>query len=162
MAIVRFNPATDLFNLQREMNRLFGDFVPSVRKDQDEFESAVWRPMVDVHEDENSYVVDAELPGLKKEDVKINFQDGVLTIAGERKYEREQGGQPENGGGVKVETKKSASVHRMERLYGKFYRSFSFPTQVNPDGINAKFSDGVLTVTVPKAEQVKPRQIQIA
>jgi HSP20 family protein len=157
MAIVRFNPANELFNLQREMNRLFTDFFPTQRKGE-EFESGVWRPMVDIHEDENSYLIDAELPGLRREDVKINFQDGVLTISGERRYEREGKGENGNSDG---EGKKGGTVHRMERLYGKFYRTFSFPSTINADAIKAKFEDGVLKVTVPKAEEVKPRQIEI-
>lgn len=154
MAIARFNPAQDLFNLQREMNRLFGDFLPTAKKEQEEFASAVWRPMVDVHEDDDSFQVDAEIPGVRKEDLKINFQDGILTISGERTYDREQ----KEGNG---ENRKGVSCHRMERFYGKFYRSFSFPSAVAPDAINARFEDGVLHVTVPKAEQVKPRQIEI-
>jgi HSP20 family protein len=158
MAIVRFNPATDLFGLQREMNRLFTDFFPTKRS-QEEFESAVWRPMVDVHEDENSYYIDAELPGLRREDVKLNFQDGVLTISGERRYTREQKTGGENGHGEG--NGKGSSCHRMERFYGKFHRQFSFPTHVDADRIAAKFEDGVLKVTVAKAEEVKPRQIEI-
>jgi HSP20 family protein len=158
MAVVRFNPGNELFGLQREMNRLLSDFFP-VAKKAEEFESAVWRPMVDVHEDENNYYVDAELPGLRKEDVKMSFQDGVLTISGERRFEREQkGGEEENGNGS---AKKGNSYHRMERMYGKFHRQFNFSAHVNAEGITAKFEDGVLKVQVPKAEEVKPRQIEI-
>jgi HSP20 family protein len=157
MAIVRFNPVNELFGLQREMNRLFNDVFPAQKK-QEEFESAVWRPMVDVHEDENGYYIDAELPGLRKEDVKINFQDGMLTISGERKYEREQKNGDDNGNSGA----KGTSCHRMERFYGKFYRQFTFPAHVDADRIAAKFEDGVLKVKVAKAEEVKPRQIDIA
>jgi HSP20 family protein len=158
MAVVRFNPANELFGLQREVNRLLTDFFP-VAKKAEEFESAVWRPMVDVHEDENNYYVDAELPGLRKEDVKINFQDGVLTISGERRFQHEE--KVAEGENVEAAAKKGNNFHRMERMYGKFQRQFNFTSHVNADRITAKFEDGVLKVQVPKAEEVKPRQIEI-
>lgn len=165
MSIVRY-PATGLYglqrDLQREMNKIFDSVFPTQRKATEEgFESAVWRPVVDVHEDENSYIIDAELPGLTREDVKLSFQDGTLTISGERSYQHEKrvenGENGTNGNGAS----KEKNCHRMERFYGKFYRSFSFPTAVNPDAINARFDNGILTITVPKAEAVRPRQIEI-
>lgn len=174
MAIVRFNPMNEVMNLQREMDRLVDRFFPATRTDDEAARSAVWRPTVDIHEDENSYTIDAELPGMKKEDVKISFQDGVLSISGERRYEYEEVPTAEEKGGngngkgegtvegrVPVEKRAGRSCHRMERFYGRFHRSFTFPTAVNPDAINARFDNGVLKVSVPKAEQVKPRQIQI-
>lgn len=171
MAIVRFNPVNEVMNLQREMDRLVDRFFPVTRADE-EARSAVWRPTVDIHEDENNYMIDAELPGMKKEDVKISFQDGVLAISGERLYEYEEKApaaeEKGNGNGdgkvegrVSVERKVGRSCHRMERYYGRFHRSFTFPTAVNPDAINARFENGILKVVVPKAEQVKPRQIEI-
>ena len=154
MAIVRFNPFNDFVSLQREMNRLFDTVAPSRFKDTNEDrDSAVWRPVVDVHEDENNYLIDVELAGMGKDDVKLNFQDGTLSIAGERKYEHEKN--DENGSNGK-------NSHRIERFYGKFYRSFTFPTTVNSDGISATFDNGILKVSVPKAEEVKPRQISIS
>lgn len=161
MSIVRY-PAIGIQgvqrDLQREMNRLFDTFFPTTRKTTEEgFESAVWRPMVDVHEDEHSYIIDAELPGMGREDVRINFQEGTLTLSGERSYrheKRENGENGENGA-------KDKNCHRLERFYGKFFRSFTFPSAVNADAITAKFDNGLLTITVPKAETVKPRQIQI-
>ena len=170
MAIVRFNPINEVANLQREMDRLVDRFFPVTRNDEDGARSAVWRPIVDIHEDENSYMIDAELAGMRKEDVKISYQDGVLSIAGERRYEYEEkvpaaesngNGNGQHEGRVSTEKRSSRSCHRMERFYGRFHRSFSFPTAVDPDGITAKFEDGILKVVVPKAEQVKPRQITI-
>ena len=158
MAVVRINPGNELFGLQREVNRLLTEFFPVAKKGE-ELETAVWRPLVDVHEDDNSYYVDAELPGLRKEDVKMNFQDGVLTISGERRFQHVVNGEEgvdENGA-----AKKGNNVHRMERKYGKFHRQFNFTSHVNADNITAKFEDGVLKVQVPKAEEVKPRQIEI-
>jgi HSP20 family protein len=196
MSIVRFNPLSEVLNLQREMNKLFETVSSSPRRsDAEEFESAVWRPVVDVHEDENSYMIDIELPGLTREDLKINFQENTLAISGERRYQRDGGNKQNaegsqqqnaqatrqeangqgtdgaaNGGqkgeaGTKVEVqskKKSVSAHRVERFYGRFFRSFAFPTAVNAEGITARFENGVLEVTVPKAEEVKPRQITIS
>lgn len=160
MSIIRY-PAGNfgLFqrDLQREVNRLFDSFFPTTRKSADEgFESAVWRPMVDVHEDEHNFVIDAELPGLKREEIKINFQDGTLSISGERSYQHEKKANGENGNG-----EKEKNAHRVERFYGRFHRSFTFPTAVNSDRISAKFEHGVLTITVPKAEEVRPRLIEV-
>lgn len=175
MAIVRFNPMSEVMNLQREMNRFVDSFLSPASRDTGEGPaSAVWRPVVDIHEDDNGYIIEAELPGMSKDQVSINYQDGVLTLSGERRYAREEEpGRTEEEESGKVQTgrtngngnghskEKGISCHRMERFYGKFYRSFSFPSAVDPDNINAKFDGGVLTVTVPKAEVVKPRRIEI-
>jgi len=153
MANIRIHPLAT-YNLQREFNRLFDTIFPTpTDKAADaEPQSAVWRPTVDLHENSDGFIVDAELPGLKKEDVQINFQDGTLSISGERKYAYEKKG--EDGA-------KDESCHRMERFYGRFHRSFTFPTAVDADKIRASFDNGVLKVVVPKAEVVKPRQIEI-
>lgn len=145
MTLVRWNPTTDLMNLQREFDRVFRGFNTGRTKDED-YESAVWSPMVDITEDEEKYELSFDIPGMKKDDIKMNFADGTLKISGER---------------ASVEEKEDATCHRVERVSGRFFRSFNFPTQVNSDRIAAKYEDGVLTVTVPKAEEVKPRQIKI-
>ncbi len=106
-----------------------------------------WMPAVDVREEDDAYVFSAELPGLTREEVNITVEDNVLTLSGERKFEDQQ-----NGG----------NYHRIERTYGAFSRSFSLPGQVDSDKIAASFKDGLLTVTVPKTEQAKPRQIKIS
>lgn len=146
MTITRWNPVNDLMNLQREMNRVFSGITPKPNRDED-YESAVWSPTVDIVEDNDVYTLSFDLPGLKKEDIKMNFADNTLKISGERKA---------------VEESKEATCHRVERVYGKFYRSFNFPTMVNADKISANYKDGVLTIAVPKAEEVKPKQITIA
>lgn len=154
MANIRIHPLAT-YGMQREFNRLFDTFFPSTEKVADpEPQSAVWRPTVDLHENAEGFIADIELPGLKKEDVKINFQDGTLSISGERKYAYEKGG--EDG------AQKDGSCHRMERFYGRFHRTFTFPTAVDADKIVATFEHGVLKVVVPKAEVLKPRQIEIA
>ncbi len=144
MTLVRWNPVNEMMNLQREINRVFNGIATN-RKDAD-YESAVWSPMVDITEDQNEYVLYFDIPGIEKKDVKMSFADNTLTISGDRKT---------------LEERKDVTSHRVERVFGKFYRSFTFPTQVNPDKINAKFENGVLAVTVPKAEEVRPRQIEI-
>jgi len=106
-----------------------------------------WFPPVDVYEDKDNLLVKAELPGLKKEDIEISLHDGFLTLSGERKQEEKQ----ENGG-----------VYRSERCLGRFHRSISLPCSVVADKINATYKDGVLEVTLPKAEEAKPKQIPIA
>ena len=102
--------------------------------------------MVDMVENEDGYELSFDLPGMKKEDIRMNFIENTLKISGNR---------------AAMEEKKDSTCHRIERSAGKFYRSFTFPSQVNPEGISASYDAGVLTVRVPKADEVKPRQISI-
>ena len=143
MSIVKFNPFDNPVGFQREMGRLFQDFFPARTENNS---TGGWHPTVDVHEDEQAYLVDVELPGVAKDDVKVNFHEGSLTISGERKYENES---------------KEKNAHRVERFYGKFSRTFNFPSTINSEKIAASYENGVLKITVPKAEEVKPRQIEI-
>lgn len=145
MAITKWNPFGEIAGFERELNRVINDAF-GARRASAEQGNAVWHPSVDVHEDDNSYTLDVELPGLARENVTVNFQDGTLTISGERTYTNES---------------KQKNAHRLERLYGSFHRSFSFPTHVESERISATFKDGVLTIDVPKAEEVKPKQIEI-
>jgi HSP20 family protein len=146
MAIVRWRPFRDVVSIQDEMNRLFDDFFghPVARTDWTE---GVWNPSVDVSEDKDNVILRAEMPGMIKEDVKISIQDGVLTLKGEKKQEKEE---------------KDRNYHRIERNYGAFCRSFQLPTSVKSDKIKATYKDGVLSVTLPKAEEVKPKEIPIS
>jgi HSP20 family protein len=149
MAIVRFNPVRDLLDVEREFNRMFKSIdnrLGFLRKEDsgDEYENAVWMPMTDIYEDNDNYRLKADLPGIKKEDVKISFSDGKLSISGEREQEQES---------------KETKCHRVERTYGKYYRSFTLPKEIKEDKIKADFKDGQLTVTIPKAEEVKPKEI---
>ena len=128
-----------------EMDRLFDDFfglTPARR----EGASALWAPAVDVREDANNYFVEAELPGMNKEDISLELENNVLSIRGERKFERKDEGE---------------NFHFMERSYGSFYRSFSLPKNVDGEQIGAEYKDGVLTVTLPKKEEVKPKKVEI-
>lgn len=144
MSIVKFNPLNDVFALQNQINRVFGDLFPNPNGKED---TRLWSPAVDVHESNDAFTIEVELPGMKKEDVILNYQDGTLAISGERKQEKETA---------------EKNVHRVERVYGKFSRSFHFPTPVDGNAIRASFSDGLLTVDIPKADEAKPRQIEIA
>jgi HSP20 family protein len=141
MAITRWDPYRNLVSMKREFDRLFRDW-----DEETPTSASHWRPAVDIYEDENEIVLDVEVPGLKKEDIKINIENDVLTITGERKFEREN---------------KEDNFHRIERAYGSFYRSFTLPNKVDSGRIEAKYNDGVLKVSLPKREEAKPRQIDV-
>jgi HSP20 family protein len=144
MAIVRFDPFGDLASMQDRIHRIFGE---AYRNDDDVLNRGDWRPPVDIYENGNHEIVlRAELPGLKREDLDIRVENNTLTLRGERKRDTE----------VKHE-----SYHRIERTYGAFSRSFSLPTTVNTEKVQATFADGVLTITLPIREEAKPRQIQV-
>jgi len=151
MSLIRWNPVrdlatlpSDLFGIQREMNRMFDGFFHGTR-DEDSALMA-WTPAVDIAEHDDEYIVKVELPGINKEDVKITLESNILTIRGEKKQEKET---------------KEENYHRVERSYGSFQRSFTLPTTVKSDKIDASYKDGVLSVFLPKAEEAKPKQIEL-
>lgn len=147
MAIVRWRPMRDMVGIQDEMNRMFDRFFSRDLWDEQEgISPASWYPFMDISEDKDEFRVQAELPGMKKDDVDITYTNGVLKIEGERKQQKED---------------KDVNYHRVERVYGKFCRTFQLPTQVQQDKISADFKDGILSVRLPKAEEVKPKQIQV-
>lgn len=141
MALIRWQPRE--FALEREIN----DMINRFWGDLDARTPAGWYPKVDVVESDDRFELHAELPGLKREDIKVGFENQVLTIEGERKHEAEESGKQ--------------YFHR-ERVYGSFKRSFRLGTEVNADKISATYRDGILTITLPKSEAVKPRQIDVA
>lgn len=145
MAMTRFDPFRELDQMQSRINRIFGE---AYRGGSDELlHRGDWLPPVDIYEnDQHEIVLRAELPGLKREDLDIKVENNTLTLRGERKRETD----------VKQE-----SYHRVERTYGAFSRSFSLPATVNTEQVQAKFVDGVLTITLPMREEAKPRQIQV-
>jgi len=149
MALVKWNPAKDLLDLEREFNKMFNRYNDKfgLEKELDEeFENAVWSPLTDIVENDNEYVMKMDIPGVKKEDVKISYSNGEIRISGERKHEEE---------------KKDAKYHRVERTFGKYYRSFLLPDHIKEDKIEAEFKDGQLTITVPKADEIKPKEIAV-
>ena len=146
MSIMRWRPTRDLTNIREEMNRLFDDFFTGWPERRRGLLEGEWAPSIDVAETEEDVVVTAELPGVKQENVDITIADDVLTLKGEKKEEKEV---------------KKKNYHRIERSYGSFQRSISLPTGVQTDKAKAKYKDGVLQVTIPKAEEAKPKQIKI-
>jgi len=151
MSIVKWNPERELLNVEREFNKLLNSFgsrfgLSSNNGGDSEYENAVWTPLTDIAEDKDSYIIKLDLPGITKSDVKISFIDGQLNISGERKQEKES---------------KDSKYHRVERSFGKYYRSFALPQQIKEDQINAEFKDGQLTIVVPKAEEAKPKEIEV-
>lgn len=147
MTLMRFNPESTLstFTPPSDLLRDFFDlqfpFLPRQRAGMN-----AWSPALDVWDDKDAFVVSLEAPGLKKEDFEISFQDGVLSIAGERKAEAESA---------------EKSYFRRERFLGRFCRSVTLPAQVDVSKVSASYKDGVLTVTLPKSEEAKPKQIEV-
>jgi len=146
MAIVRWNPFQDLVSLQERMNRLFEQTLDRSRGEREVMVAGAWAPAVDIYETPESIVLQAELPGLGKDDIDIQVRDNVLTLKGERRSEKEV---------------KEGNYLRVERAYGGFQRAFTLPAAVQADKIRAVFKDGVLDVSIPKAEEAKPKQIKI-
>jgi HSP20 family protein len=145
MAIVRWEPLRELSTLQNEMNRLFGT-VFDTPAPSNGGTLRRWMPAMDLVETGEHFVLHADLPGLSEEDVKIEVEDRVLTVSGERKAQH-----TENGDGY----------HRVERAFGAFSRSLTLPEGVDAEAVTANFDRGVLEVRIPKPEQRKPRRISI-
>ena len=137
-----WSPFDRLTSLRDEINRLFGASLPGFDLEP----VSNWAPALDVFQDKDNVIVKAELPGMKKEEIEITLLEGTLTLSGERKYEEEH---------------KEEDTFRRERFYGKFRRSVALPVPVDTAKVKAAYRDGVLTVTLPKAEEAKPRQIQV-
>lgn len=151
MSLIRYNPVRDLLSVEREFSRLFSDLeskfnFPFKKNSDEEYENAVWMPLTDIYEDKDNYSLKLDLPGLSKSDVKISYVNGELKVSGERQQEKDG---------------KDGKYHRVERTYGKFFRSFRLPEKIKEDSIAAEFKDGQLTVTIPKAEETKPKELQI-
>lgn len=149
MALIRWEPARELHTMQNEMNRLFNTFFDSStpRSGTGRAITRRWIPAMDVVETDDHFVLRADLPGLAENDVKIEVENKVLTISGERKSEHEQS---------------SKGYYRVERSFGSFSRSLTLPDGVDADAIQASFDSGVLEVQIPKPEQHKPRKVQIS
>lgn len=144
MNIVRWDPFRELEGIQSRLNRIFGE--TPYRSDGEELTFADWSPAVDIQETEKEYSVKADLPEMKKDDVKVEFENGVLTVEGERKLEKEE---------------KGKTFHKLERAHGKFVRRFALPTEVDGSRVTAEFKEGVLNVHLPKMPTVKPKAISV-
>jgi HSP20 family protein len=141
-----WDPFEGMRNMQDRINRLFGETFGGYPATREETYKGAWTPPVDICEDKDNIVVKAELPGMKKDDVLIEIKDNVLTLTGERKHEQET---------------KQENYHRIERVYGKFSRSFTLPDSVKVHKLQANYKDGVLEITLPKAEEAKETAIPI-
>jgi HSP20 family protein len=141
--LTRWEPARGLTTLQDQVNRLFND---SFRRTDEEASLSAWAPAVDVYETEHELVVKADLPEADPKDLDIRVENNILTISGERKFEK------------KVNEE---NYLRVERSYGSFARSFTLANTVNPEAIKADYQNGVLTLSIPKREEAKPKQIKV-
>jgi len=153
MTLTRYNraevgswsPFRHLSSLRDEIDRLFESPLSELTRTSQQFLSG-WIPPMDVHEDNENLYVKLELPGMKKEEIEISIHDGVFTVTGERKEDERYG---------------KAEIYRAERFSGRFQRSFMLPTMVEVEKVKASYRDGILTVTLPKAEAAKPRHINV-
>jgi len=144
MSIIKYDPFRELRSLQDEMNRLF--MTNYSRGSEEGFTSGAWSPKVDIFENKENLVIEAELPGMQREDVDVSIENNVLTLHGERKFEKKDEGD---------------NYHRVERSYGAFTRSFTLPQTVTAEGATADFKNGVLRVQLLKREETKARKIEI-
>jgi HSP20 family protein len=134
-----------LTSLRDEIDRLFEEPLATLARSSHLLSG--WTPALDLYEDKDKFVVKAELPGMKKEDIDLSLHDGSLSISGERKDQTEH---------------RDAEVYRAERFFGRFQRTVTLPAPVAADKITAQYKDGILTVTLPKTEEAKPKQIDVS
>ncbi|MFQ5632934.1 MAG: Hsp20/alpha crystallin family protein, partial [bacterium] len=145
MTLTRWNPTREFWGIADDMNRLVKSMFEDSTRDVS-FSKGTWSPAVDISEDKDTFYLNIDLPGLSKDDVNVRFENDLLTITGEKKAEKEE---------------KDVNYRRIERSYGKFERSFRVTSQIIANKIDAKFDKGVLTVTLPKAEEAKPKEIEV-
>ena len=142
----RWNPRKEFEQMENRLASYFGRPAAHANGEKEAMTVAEWSPLVDITEDDKEYVIKAELPELKREDVKVSVQDNLLSISGERKSEKEE---------------KSKKYHRVERTYGRFLRSFTLPENCDGAKVVAEYKDGVLKIRLPKSEQAKPKSIEV-
>jgi HSP20 family protein len=145
MSIVRYDPFRDLRTLQEEVNRLFSTNLTR-GFDEEAIGRGAWNPSVDIYENKDQIVLEAELPGMNREDFELSVENNVITLRGERRFEKKDD---------------TDNYHRVERSYGSFTRSFTLPQTVSAEGAKAEYSNGVLRVTLPKREETKSRRIEV-
>src|ERR1041384_6223128 len=145
MSIVRYDPFRDLRTLQEEVNRLFtGNLTRNF--DEEGIARGAWSPSVDIYENKDHIVLEAELPGMNRDDFDLSVENNTITLRGERHFEKKD---------------ETDNYHRVERAYGSFTRSFTLPNTVTAEGATAEYTNGVLRVTLPKREETKARRIEI-
>src|SRR5919205_392593 len=146
MSITRYDPFRELRLLQDEVNRLFSSNMSRSFDDEGLMRGA-WMPSVDIYENKDQIVLEAELPGMNREDFDLTIENNVLTLRGERRFEKKDD---------------SDTFHRVERSYGSFTRSFTLPQTISAEGATAEYKNGVLRVVLHKREEVKPRRIEVS
>jgi len=146
MNLTRFDPFRDLELLTNRLNRMLGPTLSAGLTEDEGVRFGDWAPAMDVEETDKAYVIKADLPAIPREDVKVHIEDGVLTIEGERKQEKEE---------------KGKKFHRIERSYGKFVRRLALPTDVDQQHVGADFKEGVLQVQLPKKATATPRAVEV-
>ena len=144
--MTRWNPFAEIEDILDRYNRQVSRNAPASNGNREILQKTDWSPVVDISEDQDAFLIRAELPGINKEDVKVSVHDGVLTIQGERRDEHES---------------KENKRHRVERFYGHFARSFTLPDHVDDENIKASYKDGILELTLAKQEKAKPRAIEV-
>lgn len=147
MSLVKWDPFRELEDVSKRLNRIFGQPPARTEAGNEMLALADWAPSVDISETEVAYLIKGEIPGVKKDDVKITIQDGMLTIQGERKQEKEE---------------KGKKFHRVECSYGSFMRSFRVPDDADDGKVKAEFKDGMLNITLPKSAKAKPKAINVS
>ena len=146
MNLIKWDPFRELEDVSNRLNRIFGQPLARTEPDNEMLAVADWAPSVDISETDSAYLIKGEIPGVKKEDVKVTVQDGMLTIQGERKQEKEE---------------KGRKFHRVECSYGSFMRSFRVPDDADESKVKAEFKDGMLNVMLPKAAKAKPKAVNV-
>lgn len=147
MNLIKWDPSVELEDISARLNRIFGRTMPArTESESDMLTVADWMPSVDISETEAAYLIKGELPGVNKDDVKVTVQNGMLSIQGERRHEREDS---------------SRKYHRVECSYGSFVRSFRMPEDADENRIKAEFKDGMLNVTLPKSEKTQRKSVNI-
>lgn len=146
MSLIKWDPFRDLLSLQERMNKLFEESLSRSGKDQEDLTVGRWSPAIDVMENEQEIVIKGELPGIELKDVEVLIKDNLLTLRGERKFEKEE---------------EKEDYHRIERAYGAFQRVFTLPASVEQDKVKAKMKDGILEIRLPKARKELPKKVEI-
>lgn len=146
MNMVKWDPIHELEDVSTRLNRMFGRFAARAGSGQELLTVADWAPSADIAETDTAYLIKAEIPGVRKEDVKVTVEDGMLMMQGERKLEKEENGK---------------RFHRIERSYGSFMRSFRVPDDADENNVKAEFKDGMLNVTLAKSAKPKPKSVNV-
>ncbi|MEE8553965.1 MAG: Hsp20/alpha crystallin family protein [Desulfobacterales bacterium] len=146
MQLVRCNPNRDIFSLRNRTNHMFDDLFYPIHRGDEESTNWNWKPVVDIYDNEDKFVINAELPGVDKKDIVIDVKGRFLTLKGERSSGKEV---------------KEDKYHRRERAYGSFERVFTLPAEIDPDKVKADYKDGILKIDIPKPEEQKSKQIAV-